>query len=158
HSVLCDGSVIATCPPGTGCGQNGTCVPACQAAVENGSTAGCDYYVVAPDTITNSRGACLAAFVVNTWNAPVALSGSRGGQSFPIDTVARVPQGQGTSLTYGPLADGLLAPDEVAILFLAGYHCPASAGTPIIDAATHGTGYGQAFRITSSAPIVAFDM
>jgi hypothetical protein len=60
---------------------------------------------------------------------------------------------------------GVLQPNQVAILFLARFgstltNCPAGI-TPAYtttDASTHGTGYGEAFHITTSAPVVAYDI
>ena len=59
----------------------------------------------------------------------------------------------------------MLQPNEVAILFLSRFgntltNCPDGV-TPAFttaDAAVHGTGYGQAFHITTSAPVVAYDI
>ena len=66
HSVVdCDGNVVETCPPGTGCGANG-CVAPCQAAQDNQSSIGCDYYAVDPEIISAGFGACYAAFIANT--------------------------------------------------------------------------------------------
>src|ERR1700761_6163538 len=39
----CNGNVVMTCPNGQGCGKNG-CEDPCQAAVDNQSTIGCDFY------------------------------------------------------------------------------------------------------------------
>src|SRR2546423_3998453 len=73
--------------------------------------------------------------------------------------------GAGQSITYAPLPNGMLGPDQVAILFLARFggnltSCPAGV-TPAVtatDAAVHGTARGSAFHITTSAPIVAYDI
>src|SRR5262249_36011503 len=63
---------------------------------------------------------------------------------------------------------GQLAPGQLAILFLAqgppgfpGFFAPCPTGvTPgvAIDTSINGTGLGQAFHITTSAPIVAYDI
>jgi len=165
HQVLdCHGSVVTTCPDDMGCGANG-CEPACQAANDNKSTIGCDYYAISPDVISAGYGACFAAYIANTWGSPVTITVERDGQQYPIDGFARVPSGQGQGLTYAPLTNGQLQPGEVAILFLARYgstltSCPTGI-TPAFttaDAAVHGTGYGKAFHITTSAPVVAYDI
>jgi hypothetical protein len=118
HSILdCDGNVIMECPPDQGCGATG-CVPACQAAQENKSSIGCDYYSVAPDVITEGAGACFAAFIANTWGSPVTITVERDGQTFDVGQFARLPSGSGQSITYSPLPNGQLPPGEVAILFL----------------------------------------
>ena len=75
HSVLdANDQVVKTCPPDQGCGAGAQCVPACQAAQDNKSTIGCDYYSVAPDIISVGQGACFAAFIANTWNDPVTIA------------------------------------------------------------------------------------
>jgi len=175
HSVLDDeGNVVKTCPDDQGCGPNGTCVPACDSAVDNKSTIGCEYFSVDPDLVKPAQGACFAAYVANTWNAPVSLTVDRGGATFDVSKFARIPSGTGKSLTYAPLTNGQVQPGEVAILFLAhvaptdgtnfDIPCPAGdAQNPIVpaldgDAAVHGSGFGQAFHVTTSAPTVAYDI
>ncbi|HEY1815628.1 MAG TPA: IgGFc-binding protein [Kofleriaceae bacterium] len=163
HSVVdCNGNVIQACAPDQGC-ANGTCVDACDAAAANKSSIGCEYYAVNPDAI--EPAACFAAYVANTSSTPITISVDRGGPPLPIDGFARVPSGAGQSITYAPLTNGMLMPNQVAILFLAQYTggitpCPAGV-TPAFtsaDAAVHGTGYGSAFHITTSAPAVAYDI
>jgi hypothetical protein len=169
HSVVdCDGHVLMTCPAGQGCSGNG-CVPACDSARDNKSSIGCDYYSVDPDVSLDGAGACFAAFVANPWDQPVTLKVAYGGLTLDASTFAYVPSGSGQSLSYAPLPGGQLAPGQVAILFLNRHpglpsplklDCPPGI-TPAItatDAATHGTGVGTAFHITTSAPVVAYDM
>jgi hypothetical protein len=170
HDVLDDqGNVVMTCPPDQGCGPNGTCVAACDSAIDNKSTIGCEYYSVDPDIIKPVQGACFAAYVANTWSTPVTLAVDLGGNALDATTFARIPNGTGENLTYAPLTNGQIQPGEVAILFLAhmtpsdstniDVPCPAGI-TPAIttDAAVHGTGIGSAFHITTSAPTVAYDI
>jgi hypothetical protein len=165
HSILdCNGNIVSSCPADQGC-SSGACVPACQSAADNKSSIGCDYYSVDPDIIDEGTGACFAAYIANTWGSPVAITVERGGTQLPIDGFARVPTGQGQSITYAPLTNGMLQPGQVAILFLARFgstltSCPTGV-TPAVtatDAAVHGTGLGQAFHITTSAPTVAYDI
>jgi hypothetical protein len=165
HSVLdCNGNLVSMCAADQGC-SSGVCVPACQAAADDKSSIGCDYYAVDPDIITVGVGACFAAYIANTWGAPVSITVERGGTQLPSDGFARVPTGQGRSITYAPLTGGMLQPNQVAILFLARYgegltSCPTGV-TPAVtatDAAVHGTGLGEAFHITTSAPTVAYDI
>ncbi len=165
HSVLdCNNNVITTCTGDLGC-DNGACVPACQSAADNKSSIGCDYYSVDPDVIPEDSGGCFAAYIANTWGSPVSITVERGGQSLPVDQFARLPSGQGQAITYAPLQNGMLQPNQVAILFLARYggvsaDCPAGI-TPAVtatDAEVHGTGRGQAFHIMTSAPTVAYDI
>jgi hypothetical protein len=163
HSILdCNGVLVKECPPDQGCGETG-CVPACDSAQANKSTVGCDYYSVDPDIIDEGAGACFAAFIANTWNSPVTLQLERAGQSFDAAAFARIPSGSGQNITYTPLPNGQLPVGEVAILFLARYgsklvNCPIPPAYTATDGAIHGTGLGHAFRITSSAPVVAYDI
>jgi hypothetical protein len=76
---------------------------------------------------------------------------------------------------YTPLPSGGLPPGQVAIVFLAHFDSPSSvvlAGPPTnttcpaavtaaytaADAAVHGTGRGHAFHLTTTAPVVAYDI
>lgn len=163
HQILdCNGNVIEECPPDQGCGATG-CVPACESARQNKSSIGCDYYAMPPDIIPVGVGACFAAFIANTWGSPVSISVERAGQSFDVSQFARIPSGSGQAITYAPLPNGELPPGEVAILFLArnGFNltsCPDGI-TPAFTAAPAsvvGTGMGDAFNITTSAPVSAY--
>ncbi len=168
HYVLdCNNQRVKTCPMDQGCAGNG-CVPACESAKANKSTFGCDYYSVDPDIISAAYGACFAAFVANTWNAPITITADRGGQTLSVGTFARIPSGNGQSLTYQPLTNGQLQPGEVAILFFnrfgntggTAFNCPTGI-TPAVtatDGAIHGTGIGNAFHFATSAPVVAYDI
>jgi hypothetical protein len=177
HSVVdCQGNVLSTCPPDQGCGPGGTCVAPCDSANANKSTFGCDYWVVDPDIISGLGGAggsCFAAFVANSWGQPVTLAASWNGQTLDMSTAARLPTGNGLSLTYaqlsGPNHDQLGA-GEVAIVFLNRFgsnpspfqitDCPKgiTPGIATVDTAVHGTGIGKAFHLTSTAPVVAYDI
>jgi hypothetical protein len=82
-------------------------------------------------------------------------------------TFARLPSGSGQALTYAPLPNGQLPPGQIAILFLAQTGpaqiykpaCPPGI-TPALaqDPAPHGTMVGDAFHITATAPVVAYDI
>lgn len=163
HRILdCNGQVIEECPPDQGCGATG-CVPACESAAQNKGSIGCDYYAMPPDIIQVGVGACFAAFIANTWSSPIRISVERAGQSFDASQFARIPSGSGQAITYAPLPGGELPPGEVAILFLARSginltNCPAGI-TPAFTAASAsvtGTGRGDAFHITTSAPVSAY--
>ena len=166
HSVLdANDQVVKTCPPDQGCGAGAQCVPACQAAQYNKSTIGCDYYSVAPDIISVGQGACFAAFIANTWNDPVTIAVERAGQQLPVAGAARIPSGSGQAITYAPLPNAQLPPGQVAIVFLSRFgasltSCPNGV-TPAYtagQAATAGTGVGQAFHVTTTRPVVAYDI
>ena len=165
HQVLdIDGKVVKTCPPDLGC-AGGECVPACDSAKANKSTIGCDYYSVPPDVIAEGRGGCFAAFIANTWDSAVTLGVERGGQQLNIAGMARIPSGSGQSITYKALTNGELPPGEVAILFLSRNgtflaDCPTGVtpGYTTALSSITGTGLGEGFHITSSAPVVAYDI
>jgi len=176
--VDCNGNVVMTCPPTEGC-YGTTCVPACQAAEDNKTNIGCEYYAVTPDTITGvageggAAGACYAAFIANTWDTPVTITADFGGMPLDVSQFAYIPTGTSGTITYNPLGSAQLPAGEIAILFLnrqakggskappkLTYDCPAGV-TPAItasDTAIHGTGIGSAFHITTDAPVVAYDM
>jgi hypothetical protein len=165
HSVVdCNGNVLSTCAGDQGCGPSG-CVAACESAKLNKSSIGCDYYSVDPDIIPEAAGSCFAAYIANTWTSPVSITVERAGQTLDVSSFARIPSGNGQAITYAPLPNGQLPPGQVAILFLARFGsmlvgCPP--GIPpaytTTDAAVHGTGLGSAFHITTSAPVVAYDI
>jgi hypothetical protein len=69
---------------------------------------------------------------------------------YDVSTYGRIPTGNGQAIAYAPLPNGQLPPNEVAILFLGGFQCPAG-----IQPAP---GTGSAFHITTSAPVVAYDI
>ncbi|HEY0255139.1 MAG TPA: hypothetical protein VGC41_26610, partial [Kofleriaceae bacterium] len=169
--VDCDGQVVETCGDGLGC-SNGACASACTAAGTSASSVGCDYYAIDPDSFLTLNGSCFAAYIANTWTSPVEINVEYDGLSLNTDNFARVPVGQGQNLSYMPLANGMLMPGQVAILFLAqhapainlpgvGYTACPSGITPaytVEDAAVHGTAIGKAFHITTSNPVTAYDI
>ncbi len=160
----CRSNPIEACDAESAC-YAGACVPACDAAANEKSSIGCDYYAVPPDVIVAGRGGCFAAFIANTWPAPVTITVERDGVALPLSELARVPSGQGQSLTYAPLVNDELPPGEVAILFLSRFgstlvNCPDGVTPAVVtsDTAVVNTGRGHAFRIRTSAPTVAYDI
>jgi hypothetical protein len=118
HAVVnCAGATVLGCPPDQGCAR-GTCVPACESAVANQSSVGCDYYTYPIDD-SATVGSCFAVFVANTWNVPVSLSVERAHTTLDVSAFARIPSGNGKAIGYAPLPSGKLPPGQVAILFLA---------------------------------------
>src|SRR5262249_6020532 len=117
------------------------------------------------DTITVAHGSCFAAFIANTWSRPVHIYVERDGEQFITGAFARIPEGQGASLTYAAYDDAMgLPPGKGAILFLAAGTrrappCPEGV-TPAVflDSAVHGTGLGKAFHITTDSPVVAYQI
>ena len=170
--VDCEGNVLKTCPSNEGC-SGMTCVPACQAAKDNKSSLGCEYYAVDPDVQTGpggGAGGCLAAYIANTWDTPVTLTMDYGGTSYDPSKFAYIPTGSGPNIQYAPIANATIPAGEVAILFLnhvpgandgfASLDCPSTV-TPAFtnkDAAQHGTGIGSAFHISATAPVAAYDI
>jgi hypothetical protein len=164
HSVLdCNGNVVETCTGTDGCdGKLGTCANACQAAVNNKQSVGCEYYATFME-ISGGASRCFAAFVANTWNTPAQITVERGGQMLPVANFTRIPQGNGTNITYAAYnAQTGLPPGQVAILFLGGDqgmapNCPIASATGT-SAMVAGTGKGQSFRIRTDVPVVAYEM
>jgi hypothetical protein len=172
HSFVdCDGNVLMTCPPDQGCTPTGGCAAACDAAIANKTNIGCEYYAVVPDVSFDGAGACFAAFVANTWTTPITLTVDYGGTPLDPNQFAYLPSGEGKNIQYTPIANSQIPPGAVAILFLnstttmKGFvppnkACPAGINPAILgtDAANHGTVLGKSFHITTSAPVVSYDM
>ncbi|MBL8606486.1 MAG: IgGFc-binding protein [Myxococcales bacterium] len=140
----------------------GDAATTCEQAAADKSTMGCEFYSVPPDSLTITRGACFAAFLVNTSNSVAEIKVERDGQSLDASKFAYVPSGSGAGLKYEPLPSSGLAGGQVAILFLSrsgSTACPAGV-TPAVTQLTSvsGTGRGAAFRIATSAPVVAYDI
>ena len=143
--------------------------PSCDAALTNKSSVGCEYYAVMPDTAdVSGSGGCFAAFVTNASQQAVKIAVDRGGKQYDMSKSAFVPVGTGRTITFNPLPGDMLPPGEVAILFLArikiasspeSVDCPSGVvpADTSRDATVFGSGFGQAFHITTSAPVVAYD-
>ncbi|HEY8041074.1 MAG TPA: hypothetical protein VIF15_14810, partial [Polyangiaceae bacterium] len=171
HQVIdCNNQVKMTCPPTQGCGAGGQCVAACDAAKANQSTIGCDYYSVDPGTDGEANGSCFAAYIANTWTSPVTITLEYAGKTLDAAPYSFIPTGQGASITYAPLPNGQLPPNQLAIVFLADATavtgpslptpCPASvqAYFKTAEASSQQTGIINAFHLTTSAPVVAYDI
>jgi len=168
HSVVdCNGNAVAQCNGLEGCDVSShSCTNACQAAVNNKQSVGCEYYATFMDQY--NAGACFAVFVANTWNKPAHISVDYGGNSLSVGDFARIPSGSGPSLTYQPFdAAAGIPPGEVVVLFLSGPQGqpgPGSAPCPITSAVPSGvllnntTGIGNSFRIASDVPVVAYEI
>lgn len=150
HHVLdCNGNVLETCAEDKGCSPDGTCIPACDAAVASKSTLGCELY--AQPVV----GGCYAVAIANTWTSPVSLTVDLAGAPVDIANFARLPSGNGQSITYTPLPGGMIPPQEVALLFLVNTGaygaCPAGVTAPTTNTDTR-------FHIETSAPVVGYDI
>jgi hypothetical protein len=131
------------------------------------SSVGCDFYSARPPRFPfhATNGACFAAYLVNASDAPVSIRVERAGTPLDVAQFAKIPRGSGASITYDPLPGGVLPPREVAILFLMHSHtssmtCPSAVGYDhtLTAAELAGTGYDEAFHITTSAPVTAYDI
>lgn len=162
--VDCDGNVLAECPPDKGCSPDGSCVDPCDAAKANQSTIGCEFYSATTPVVFGSRGGCFAAMIANTWTTPIAISAEYNGVAIDAAAFTYVPSGGG-NLSYTPLQDGLLQPNQLGILFLSQYQsgdvfqidCPMPSAL-VENTQIAASGVGQAFHITTNAPVVAYDV
>ncbi|WP_156338725.1 IgGFc-binding protein [Chondromyces crocatus] len=117
-------------------------------------------------TAINAPGACFAAFVANTWDRPVKISVERNGIQYNAANFAYIPVVQGQSVDYEPYDDAAgLDVGQVAILFLSrnnsgGPVAPPCPRTPAVSAETgvNTTGMGNAFRIETDYPVVAYQL
>ena len=153
-------------PPFTEPNQDDSCVR----AVNDRSSIGCDYVFFYPRAYNargfpfNVGGGCFAAFVTNEGDRAAKLEVTYGDQTLDVTKFAYVPSGSGKSITYTPLANGELAPRQVAILFLAStvdspQKCPAGTRPAMsADVSIVGTGYGKTFRVKTSQPVVMYDI
>lgn len=169
-SIDCNGQMTA-CPAGQGCSPTG-CIDACAAAAAAGSTIGCDFYAASVPPQFETVGSCYAVLVANTWNGPISLSVQHGSTPLNVSSLARIPRSTATGTSYDPLPtiDGgvMLPQGQMAILFLAqddsGGNAPmyytACPSTPAVQAPFQldGTGLTTSFHISTSAPVVAYDM
>ncbi len=163
HEVVdCNGQVIETCTGTEGCsGKDGTCTNACQAAVDNQSSVGCEYYSTFMDQLLG-ESACFAAFIANTWDTPVHVTVEYQGSQLNVGSFGYIPSGSGVNQTYTPIDPAVgIPPGEVGILFLSGgggqVPCPAPAAVTG-GAEFGGTGVGNSFRIQTDVPVVAYQM
>ena len=168
-----NGTDGGTTGSGSGSGPGGTCTggscsATCEAANQNHSSIGCEYYAVDMDGASGPPyDACYTVFVANVSTTVAAhITVDWNGQSIDLSQFAKLPVGVGQATTYGaydPAAG--LAPGGVAILFLdygatsiedlGNVSCPVTAA--LADGVqVHGTGTGYAFHITTDSPVVAY--
>jgi IgGFc binding protein len=180
HVYRC-GGVVATCGSLEQCEQRqgeAECVNPCLDSLGNDTSNGCEFYAVEMDTVPEEMGVCYAVFIVNEWKTgePAKIAVSRAGQPLPVEQFARIPVGKGTGITYGPYDPTFGLPAaEVVILFLSRdpsaaqdpdpsaprvlSDCPAGVTPAFVgDAALHGTGRADAFRVQTNVPVVAYQM
>ena len=155
-------TVVQTCTGDLGCGPTG-CINACDAAAANKSSIGCDYYALPSDS-TVSSGSCFAAFVTNTWSAPMKVTLTWKGKVMDATPFSYAPQGSGVSLTYQPIPSTGIPPNSMAIVFLNNtnensglkVNCPAGVQVAVTNEnmVLHDTHYSNAMEIQTSVPAV----
>ncbi len=160
----------------------GKCRNPCLDTLGQDTSNGCEFYAAEMDMVPEAAGVCYAVFIVNQWKTgePARIQVDRGGTILPIAQFARIPQGFGTGITYGPYDPNQgLAKDEIAVLFLSRdpaaendanpisprklAACPAGVTPAVVgDASLHGTGKATgtkgAFHIKTNVPVVAYSM
>jgi hypothetical protein len=173
HAVVdCNGNVVQQCEAYGTC-FDAACIAACEAAVKSESSVGCEYYVAKPSAYTyypvGLDASCYAVLIANSWDAPVSISVEYDGTEVS-SSYFRIPRGQGDNIRYELLPEGKLPRGEMAILFLAVQPdpnqqftdyiaCPEGVGAAIVgQTEVHGSGFGKAFHIRASAPVVAYDI
>ena len=168
HAVVdCNGVLLQACSGEMGCDLGtATCKNACDAAVANKQSVGCEYYATYMDQFTPD--ACFAVFVANTWNTAAHITVDYGGATLPVGNFAHIPQGSGPNLTYKTFDPAVgIPPGELAVLFLSGQQGvagPGSAPCPLPSAIPSGvmlyaqTGIGKSFRIASDVPVVTYEI
>ena len=156
----CRGTVETACGAKETCVE-GKCVDACGLADATKASVGCDYWAVGMDIHPALTGSCFVSLVTNTFAEPAKIEASFRGASIDLSKHSAIPRGEGRALEYQLYdpAKGLL-PGEVLILFL---HQGGGVTCPIPPARTtggqiSGTGYADAFHVTSSVPVVAYQM
>ncbi len=169
-----NGVVQQQCPPDQGC-AGGTCIPACEAASQSKGSVGCDYVVATPSFYANIKPPCFAVFVANNWPVDVVINVSRGGKSYPVGSFGRIAAAATPATSWAAVPSSGLPPGKVAVLFMS--HDPNSVnggpltcpiapaisqdfGTAITGSGqgSQTTGRGQAWHITTSYPVTAYDI
>jgi hypothetical protein len=174
HSVVdCNNDVVQTCDSSQGCSQ-GTCIAACDAAVANKSSVGCEYYAHNPRMVFGAG--CFALYVANTWNADVSVTSDIGGATIDLSKYTYLPSGSGQTLTMKAIGQGgKIPPGDVGVVFLregqdfggglstaCGYGVTVAETDPAAsawtDPATGTSNAGKALHVVASAPVVIYDI
>jgi len=174
HAIVdCANNVIQTCSSTEGCSA-GKCIPACDAAVANKSSVGCEYYAHNPRMVFGAG--CFALYVANTWNADVSVTGDIGGTPIDLSKYTYVPSGTGQNLTMTPIGTGGKIPTgKVGVVFLregmyldpqldtkCNYGVKIAETDPVAsawtDPASGTSNAAKALHVVASAPVVAYDI
>jgi len=143
----------------------------CEVSASTGNVIGCDYVAIFPSMMDNGIGigACAAVVVVNTNEQTLTLSVQyQGTEQVPYHSA--LIDGHGQSASYSALPSGDQVPPGVAAVVVladpspSGDDCLVPLTAPIVDHAniidvdTPVNGVGNAFRVQTSLPAVAYQM
>lgn len=156
----CQGTVAAKCGSKETC-VDAKCVDACGLADATKASVGCDYWAVGMDIHPTLVGSCFVTLVTNTFSEPAHVAAQFRDGNIDLSKHAAIPRGEGRALTY-ELYDPAkgLSPGEVLIVFLhqgGGVPCPVPAARST-GGQVYGTGWADAFHVTSDVPVVAYQM
>ncbi|MBN9160417.1 MAG: hypothetical protein BGO98_18090 [Myxococcales bacterium 68-20] len=162
-----EGTVVAECGVGQGCGVD-RCIDACQSAELSKGSVGCSFWTLPADDGKFGPGACFAAMVANTWDVPVHLTADYGSDPLDISkSIYTVSRTVGEEPAYTQLA-GALPPGQVAVVFLAQAEerasttataCPTGTVPALkVDPIRHGTTKTRAFHLKADAPVAAYSI
>ncbi len=166
HSILdLQGNVIKTCPPDQGCGSGG-CIPACQAAAQAHGSIGCDFMVATPSWFAGLQptysAPCFAIFVANNWGEDTVITVDRAGTTYDPTKFGRISATGSAPASWSTVPTTGVPQSKVAVLFMDdnpsySYACPV---TPALQTTTGlvGSGRGQAWHITTTFPVSAYDI
>ena len=166
HDILdLQGNVIQTCPPDQGCSAGG-CVPACQAAAGAHGSIGCDFMVATPSFFAGLQPSysspCFAIFIANNWGKDTVITVDRNGSSYDPTKFGRISATGTQPASWATVPSTGVPQGKVGVLFMDdnpsdNYVCPVTAasstGTGFV-----GSGRGQAWHITTSYPVSAYDI
>ncbi len=174
HAIVdCANNVVQTCDTTQGC-SGGKCIPACDAAVANKSSVGCEYFAHNPRMIFGAG--CFALYVANTWNADVSVTGDVNGTPIDLSKYTYLPTGTGQNLKMNAIGQGgKIPPGEVGIVFLregqdfggglstaCGYGVTVAEKDPAAsawtDPASGTSNAAKAIHVVASAPVVVYDI
>lgn len=153
-----EGTVVAECAAGQGCGID-KCVDACTSAALSKGSAGCSFWMLPADEgrLDQGAGGCFATMVSNTWDVPVNITAEYGNAALDISkSIYTAERPDPTAEPIYTQLTGALAPGQVAIVFLAqsenpaeaAYRCPPGIKPALqADPIRHGTTKTKAFHL-----------
>ena len=164
HTVIdCNNNVVQQCTGTDGCDvATGTCINACQAAVDNKNSVGCEYYA----THHGQRDGLVVLLRrvrrEHVEHATRTSPSTSKGTSLPVASFARIPSGKGQNVTYAPY-NGAAArrPSRDPLPRRRARQQRRRARSRRAEstiAMVTGTGIGDSFHITTDVPVVAYEM